>query len=253
MHYKAFKTRLMRWFVWFEHYILPLIFLQSIYRLIGFLVDKGELGKIIFRHLLRGYIDNDEMILLSLILAKFFMIFLYGFVVLGLLVHKPVKEYPDRWREILIPFAVTFIYLGYPWISYLPPPFNDYFLPGGPTLAFIIIGTVSNIAGIVVATLATFDLRYAFTIFVEARDLITHGIYTKVRHPIYLGYVLSNVGICLILPKIGYAILCTTALILMVYRARLEERKLVGVFPGYRDYMRRTPFLFPIPFGKRKP
>jgi protein-S-isoprenylcysteine O-methyltransferase Ste14 len=71
------------------------------------------------------------------------------------------------------------------------------------------------------------------------------GPYKYVRHPIYSGYVLVWLG--LILSHLSPAVIVIVAMhtALMVYRARLEERRLSEASPEYREYMQRTGFLFP--------
>jgi protein-S-isoprenylcysteine O-methyltransferase Ste14 len=70
-------------------------------------------------------------------------------------------------------------------------------------------------------------------------DLICHGLYRHIRHPIYTGDVLLLIGLELALnSQLVYAILLMVPAILM--QAIREERLLVRKLPGYQAYCKRT-------------
>ena len=105
-------------------------------------------------------------------------------------------------------------------------------------MSLVLGGGLLNIVGLL-------TLRRAFTIMAEARDLVTDGPFRWVRHPLYTGHFVMFLG-SLILRLHFY----TVALYLLfvagqVWRAKIEERKLVRVFPRYDDYRRRTGMFFP--------
>jgi len=107
-----------------------------------------------------------------------------------------------------------------------------------------IFGTVLNTGGALVSCIATYHLRYSYAVFVQLRDIMTKGLYRWVRHPIYLGYTLSTIGFIFVLPRLSCIIVFLLSFMITVYRAKLEERKLLAS-PEYREYARKTPFLFP--------
>lgn len=75
-------------------------------------------------------------------------------------------------------------------------------------------------------------------------SLVTTGVYSKVRHPMYLVIVLAF----LCAPTMSLDRLAFTLAVLAYLTAAIpfEERKLVQVFgSAYRDYQARTPALFP--------
>jgi len=88
-------------------------------------------------------------------------------------------------------------------------------------------------------------LRKAFTITSEARLLIRRGLFSIVRHPLYAGHFVMFFGYLLF-----HLHWYTVALYLMFIagqykRARIEESKLMAVFPEYPDYMKNTGMFFP--------
>ena len=115
-----------------------------------------------------------------------------------------------------------------------------------------ILSVTSTILIIVGATSSFVVLRWlgkSFSIFAEARRLVTAGPYRLVRHPLYLceGIALIGVTLQVMSPK---AVVISAAIVLLQFRRMFnEEAVLRSAFPEYRDYAARTPRLVP-GFGK---
>jgi protein-S-isoprenylcysteine O-methyltransferase Ste14 len=76
-------------------------------------------------------------------------------------------------------------------------------------------------------------VRRSFSITVEARELVEHGPYRWIRHPIYCGEILAAAAVCawrFSWPNVGLFALFT---IIQLARARWEEQKLSKRFPAY--------------------
>jgi protein-S-isoprenylcysteine O-methyltransferase Ste14 len=79
---------------------------------------------------------------------------------------------------------------------------------------------------------------------VAKADLICHGLYGYIRHPIYTGDILLLTGLELALnSRLLFAILLMVPAILL--QAIREERLLIRNLPGYRDYCQRTKRFLP--------
>jgi len=80
----------------------------------------------------------------------------------------------------------------------------------------------------------------------EKYELVKHGIYKHVRHPIYLAMLLYNNGITLFFSSL-YGFLFMQAFIpLIIYRVKIEENMLIKKFGDeYREYMKETKKLIP--------
>ena len=121
------------------------------------------------------------------------------------------------------------------WAPYASPRHLYYYL--GIT-GLILLGGLINLIGLL-------TLRRAFTIMSEARELIVHGIFRWVRHPLYTGHFIMFLGSLLLRlhpVSVGiYLLFC----IGQFMRARIEERKLRTAFSDYEDYQRRTGMFFP--------
>ncbi len=78
-------------------------------------------------------------------------------------------------------------------------------------------------------------------VMVEARTVVTSGVYRYIRHPIYLGGILASFGaVSIRCHPIPLTIYCCV-LVGEVYRARREERKLRLFCPEYLPYQQRVP------------
>lgn len=97
-------------------------------------------------------------------------------------------------------------------------------------------------AAILVLT-ARYQLGRSFSISPQARELVTHGLYRKIRNPIYVFSGVMILGFLLVL-QIPQAFLILLILIPMqVIRARRESKVLEAKFGDqYRQYKRSTWF-----------
>lgn len=118
--------------------------------------------------------------------------------------------------------------------------------PAGPRpWELLVVASALIVAGLLLALAALLALSTCFGVFPEARGLVTHGPYRWVRHPMYLGELVSGLG--LVLPALSphnlavYLLFCG----LQYWRAVNEERALEAAFPEYRAYRHRTWRLIP--------
>lgn len=79
----------------------------------------------------------------------------------------------------------------------------------------------------------------------EGSELVQHGIFAWVRHPLYTSVMLASLGWALIWQSV---VSLVAALVLIPFfhaKARREERWLRERFAGYEDYARRVPRFIP--------
>jgi len=78
------------------------------------------------------------------------------------------------------------------------------------------------------------------------KRLETTGVYSIVRHPQYLGWILAHVGISILL-SVWYSMLFTPILIAIIYIiSKKEEDELVREFgKEYQDYQKEVPMMIP--------
>lgn len=73
-------------------------------------------------------------------------------------------------------------------------------------------------------------------------DLMTHGIYSIIRHPMYLGFILWLIGMPVYSGGIISLALCIVFIANVLYWRHLEEKELEIRFPAYKDYKKTTIF-----------
>jgi protein-S-isoprenylcysteine O-methyltransferase Ste14 len=66
------------------------------------------------------------------------------------------------------------------------------------------------------------------------------GLYKVVRHPGYLGMVISLLGLPLITTSIWSSIPTSIAIILLLIRTSLEDKTLINELDGYLEYTKKT-------------
>ena len=112
-----------------------------------------------------------------------------------------------------------------------------------------IVGLALIVIGFTILLVAQVTLRryYSSTLVIrEDHQLITHGIYRFVRHPIYLGNIMVFIGVPVYVSSL-YGLLIMSALIpIFLNRIRIEERMLTEEFgDAYRTYKEATSKLIP--------
>lgn len=131
------------------------------------------------------------------------------------------------------------------------------------TLAVVIIGlslfgmhaphlpwTAWRIAGIAIAApafllfvAARIELGRAFSVQAKATTLVTTGVYSRIRNPIYLFGAMFILGIIIWIGRPLLLLIFAVLIPLQVVRSRKEERVLMEKFgAAYLDYKQKTWF-----------
>lgn len=120
---------------------------------------------------------------------------------------------------------------------------HDYFGGKIPSIIRFPIGLVLIAFG---GWLALRGIQIVFHDLRPEPIMITEGMFSKVRHPIYLGAMLVYLGVlCLTLSFLGATVFL---FVMLVYQwlAKHEEKLMLGIFGDkYRDYIRRVPMWVP--------
>ena len=75
--------------------------------------------------------------------------------------------------------------------------------------------------------------------------LVTTGIYSIVRHPIYLGLLIITLGLVVSSGVWAQIIVWVALAVLLVYKMRWEEVLLSAKYKGYAEYMAKVPGIVP--------
>ena len=112
-----------------------------------------------------------------------------------------------------------------------------------------IAGTTIFIAGLLIRVIAQATLKrnYSGTLRIrEGHTLITHGIYSHVRHPVYTGVILSALAIPIYTTSLPGLLIALLGIPLFNYRIGNEEKMLIQEYGDqYLEYMKTTPKLIP--------
>lgn len=116
--------------------------------------------------------------------------------------------------------------------------------------SFRIVGIILAVLGIIFIAVSSKHLLRVAGLEQIPRELITNGIYGKVRNPIYTGVILFTIGWSLIWGA-TYSFFIITGIVTLILLALikfLEEPMLTKFFGDkFLDYRKRVPMLFPLP------
>ena len=76
----------------------------------------------------------------------------------------------------------------------------------------------------------------------RGQTVASAGPYRYVRHPGYVGWILMNLGIPLLLGSLWAIVPSVLAIVLMIVRTALEDLTLQAELAGYKDYAARVRF-----------
>ncbi len=118
-------------------------------------------------------------------------------------------------------------------IAFLPTPWNWAHW----------LGLAIAAPAVVLLFVARSQLGKSFSVTPQARQLVTHGIYSKIRNPIYLFGALLSFGFVLALQKPALFLIFLIVIPMQIIRARKESRVLEEKFgDAYRQYKQSTWF-----------
>jgi protein-S-isoprenylcysteine O-methyltransferase Ste14 len=108
--------------------------------------------------------------------------------------------------------------------------------------------TVSRIAGVVLAVVgysmfvtARLQLGKSFAVRAQAKELVTRGLYSRIRNPIYVFVDVMIFGLILALHLYWLYVLYPALVAMHVFRAHREAKVLREKFgQSYLDYCNRT-------------
>jgi protein-S-isoprenylcysteine O-methyltransferase Ste14 len=176
---------------------------------------------------------SDYLFLIQQILALAY----FTMLVVLYSTRLPARGTDHRLAVIFIAFTGTFSAIG------------ASFLPGGERHEWLVVpADILATIGLAYAVWGLAYLRRSFSIIPEARRLVTGGPYRLSRHPVYLGEILTAIGINLATFGLASALAVLYFVICEVLRMRWEERVLSRAFPNeYPAYAASVPRYAPNP------
>ncbi len=190
------------------------------------------------------------------ILQPWNIVFLVGFVIYFWIRHvfiertksekKAVSRFDGLEKILLIAMIppiilLPFIYLFTPVIA-----FADYRLPALVPW----FGTATMVTSLCLFWRSHADLGQNWSVSLELREghqLVTHGVYRFIRHPMYASIWLWGIAQGMLLQNwfAGWSVLPWFAAVYFLRTPREEQLMCESFGEEYREYMRRTGRLFP--------
>ena len=179
------------------------------------------------------YFGGDWLFLTTLSARVAGVMFISAILLLSIARFRPVDKYASFNPKITALLGTLFTYL----ILLTPRSPSDALWDS--------LSTVLILLGTTMAILAVLDLGRSMSIMPEARQLVTGGLYGRVRHPLYLAEEIAVLGFCLQFRNWQAAPILMVHLYFQIRRMDWEEGILAKAFPRYAEYRQRTSRLLP--------
>jgi protein-S-isoprenylcysteine O-methyltransferase Ste14 len=214
-------------FVWYDAFMrLPIVFLTLYFLWREFL----GLAELVGAH---PYWSFDGEFLGGLFSRLGIVVFLILLVAFHLGRHRPVAKFSD-WK----PKFSALLGMGLGYALFLLPRAQ-------PDAAWDLAASFFLFVGNFMCVLSVSTLGRSLSIMPEARKLVTVGIYSKVRHPLYLSELVADIGIFMQFRSWWALLILIGVLYFQIQRMRWEEEILSRTFDEYEAYRARTWRLLP--------
>lgn len=158
----------------------------------------------------------------------------YGLIAWSYLRRGPAIATSGLSLASVVAVIATFAPFPFPLLHHAPPGF-----------AVQLAADLLLVAGTAWSVWALRYLGRNLSVIAQARQVADGGPYRLVRHPLYLGEMVSLLGLTVASGTIAAVAAWAAFVAMQVYRARREEQVLLAALPGYQDYRARTAALLP--------
>jgi protein-S-isoprenylcysteine O-methyltransferase Ste14 len=164
-------------------------------------------------------------------------------IIIGFLTHAIRSVYEIlKHKEIIKPnrttFVIVFTNMFLLWVSWFVLCSLKIYRIAVPSIVRI-SGLLLFVSGLVIFLTGLITIK---TLESYEGDLITTGIYSKLRHPMYLGFILWLAGIPLFSGSLWLLILSLLFTANILFWRSLEEKELEKRFQSYNEYKKKTIF-----------
>ena len=112
-----------------------------------------------------------------------------------------------------------------------------------PWTAMRVAGAIVAVIAYALVVVARMQMGDSFSARPRARELVTHGLYSRIRHPMYVFMDVMFIGLILALELYWLFVLLAGLMVFQAYQARCEARVLQERFgQAYLDYRNRAWF-----------
>jgi protein-S-isoprenylcysteine O-methyltransferase Ste14 len=183
-----------------------------------------DIAERVFVTLMFAYFANNMLIAFAQTfnLVAIFSITAEMLCIILIIIRAPSKQITGKMSDWIIAFAGA----SAPLLAM--PADVPSIAPQQLCITLILFGMFTQICAKVI-------LWKSFGIVAANRGVKIEGPYRVVRHPMYLGYVITHVGIFLTFPTVYNALIYVSALVVQIVRLMREEQVLLRD-PAYEAY-----------------
>ena len=151
----------------------------------------------------------------------------------------------DKSQPMADRVVTSFLFLSFiAWFVLIPiDVFHLQLLPP-PHFTVSVFGAALFLAGFGILITALFQNAFAVPIVRDQSErgqvLIDTGLYARVRHPMYFGFLLFLIGIALWLESYASLLALPFVFVFVIARIFVEEKNLQETLPGYVEYMAKV-------------
>jgi protein-S-isoprenylcysteine O-methyltransferase Ste14 len=136
-------------------------------------------------------------------------------------------------RSALMVTVIPVVVIGYLVYVFARPPWT----------AMRLTGLILLVPALILLTISRIQLGNSFSLGPQATKLVTQGIYSRIRNPIYVFGAMVFSGFFLFIERPLLLLILAPVLVMQVTRARAEARVLEEHFgDDYRQYRAKTWF-----------
>ncbi len=159
---------------------------------------------------------------------------------------RPTQQYFARLSRVLTAVVIALIGIHALDLSTVPGLVRIEFLNRG---LFDVLGFAIGISGLWLCRAAQVEMGHAWRVGIDRdhrADLVTKGVFEKIRNPTYSGLFLLCLGVWLIFPTASFLAWWLVFFTAIEFQVRMEEEFLTGIHSDvYRKYCRNTGRYFP--------
>ena len=129
------------------------------------------------------------------------------------------------------------------WSGYLSIRLNFNFKMIIKIDSLSILGFIMVLSGALLSFYGKIQMRESWSAYTKPNEkivIIDKGLYSIVRHPIYLFSIIMTVGTFLVFPFFWNMICAIMMIILYILKMKFEEKMLINLFPQYKNYIKRV-------------
>ncbi len=148
--------------------------------------------------------------------------------------HYVLKSKGNKLAENRQVIKILFFVMFFLWFGWFGMVFNDpYEMNLTSWLRYL--GLAVFIIGILL-----FIIAHLKSSGVPSKGLVTGGIYSKLRHPMYYGFILLILGLPIFMNSLFSLASSLIWIPQLLYWGRSEEKELEEIYPEYGEYKKRT-------------